>query len=326
MKSRGKWLKEDVLADARRFESRTKWTRGSYGAYQAALAHGWSAEACAHMRRLKVFSWSEAEILKSALKYSHRTKWFNAESGKYTAAIRMGILEKACAHMEVLFKRKWTESEAVEESKKYRTPSEWQRGSPGSYGFASRMGFLNQITSKMEKAERGRVIWTKDLVLSEARKYSRRSDWFRNSWGSYDRAIKTGILTECTAHMKRFGGTSRPEEALAEEIKALYPKTCENKKFRIKPHLECGAQAFELDIYIPSIKKGIEFNGTYWHGAGFKRTWTNDPAEYHKVKKEYFKSIDIEYIEIEESDWELSPENCLRRCLEFLAPTPKVSA
>ena len=48
----------------------------------------------------------------------------------------------------------------------------------------------------------------------------------------------------------------------------------------------------EIDIYLPELKIGIEFNGLYWHSDKFKET------NYHINKQEYFKekNIDIKFI------------------------------
>lgn len=55
---------------------------------------------------------------------------------------------------------------------------------------------------------------------------------------------------------------------------------------------------FEIDVYSPSMRIGVEYNGLYWHselrGRGDK---------YHIQKTEYFEGKDIRLIHIFEDEW-----------------------
>jgi hypothetical protein len=53
----------------------------------------------------------------------------------------------------------------------------------------------------------------------------------------------------------------------------------------------------EIDIYLPAIKLGFEFNGLYYHSNKFKE------ANYHLGKTKYFKESGIRIIHIWEDDW-----------------------
>jgi hypothetical protein len=53
----------------------------------------------------------------------------------------------------------------------------------------------------------------------------------------------------------------------------------------------------EIDIYLPNLKIGFEFNGIWWHSDRYK---TND---YHLNKTNYFKEKEIRIIHIWEDDW-----------------------
>lgn len=54
----------------------------------------------------------------------------------------------------------------------------------------------------------------------------------------------------------------------------------------------------EIDIYIPELKIGFEFNGLYWHSNLFKE------KNFHKNKSEYFQEKGIRIIHIWEDDWD----------------------
>jgi len=53
----------------------------------------------------------------------------------------------------------------------------------------------------------------------------------------------------------------------------------------------------EIDIYLPELKIGFEFNGLYWHSEKFK------DKSYHLYKTDYFKDRDIRIIHVWEDDW-----------------------
>lgn len=54
---------------------------------------------------------------------------------------------------------------------------------------------------------------------------------------------------------------------------------------------------YEIDIYLPELKLGFEFNGLYWHSELFKN------SDYHINKRLYFMDREIRIINIWEDDW-----------------------
>jgi hypothetical protein len=53
----------------------------------------------------------------------------------------------------------------------------------------------------------------------------------------------------------------------------------------------------EIDIYLPELKIGFEFNGLYWHSEEYKN------KNYHLNKTNHFKERGIRIIHIWEDDW-----------------------
>lgn len=53
----------------------------------------------------------------------------------------------------------------------------------------------------------------------------------------------------------------------------------------------------EIDIFIPFLNFGIEYNGTYWHSEGIKPKRHRDD----KTKKALKKGVTL--IHVEEEDW-----------------------
>jgi len=58
----------------------------------------------------------------------------------------------------------------------------------------------------------------------------------------------------------------------------------------------------EIDIYLPDLKIGFEFNGLYWHSEEYK------DRNYHIDKTNYFKNRGIRIIHIWEDDWDNKKE------------------
>ena len=74
----------------------------------------------------------------------------------------------------------------------------------------------------------------------------------------------------------------------------------ENKyKKNIIPNYRDG---LEIDIYLPELKIGFEFNGLWWHSDKYKS------KNYHIDKLNYFKNKGIRIIHIWEDDWTFRKE------------------
>jgi hypothetical protein len=80
---------------------------------------------------------------------------------------------------------------------------------------------------------------------------------------------------------------SHKEKELLDFIESIYDgEIVENYKNK-----------YEIDIYLPHLKIGFEFNGLYWHSEIFKE------KNYHKNKTLYFQESGIRIIHIWEDDW-----------------------
>ncbi len=54
----------------------------------------------------------------------------------------------------------------------------------------------------------------------------------------------------------------------------------------------------EIDVYLPELKMGFEFNGLYWHSEGHR------DKRYHRDKTDYFAERGIRVFHIWEDDWD----------------------
>lgn len=85
--------------------------------------------------------------------------------------------------------------------------------------------------------------------------------------------------------------SSFKEKDLLEYIKSIHGKVIHGYR-----------DGLEIDIYLPDLKIGFEFNGLYWHSEKFKE------KNYHLKKTDYFKEKGIRIIHIWEDDWLFKPE------------------
>jgi len=83
-----------------------------------------------------------------------------------------------------------------------------------------------------------------------------------------------------------YNGQSKSELELLEWVKTYYSSATKIKQ-----------QGHELDIYIPELKLGIEYNGLFWHSE------INKSKTYHLNKTKYFQSQGIRVIHIWEHEW-----------------------
>lgn len=88
---------------------------------------------------------------------------------------------------------------------------------------------------------------------------------------------------------------SKPEQELFEYIKSLCPDAEQSNRKLIKP--------YEIDIYIDTLKIGIEFNGTYWHSEKFRN------KNHRKEKTIRCNKAGITLIHVEEDNWYLNKED-----------------
>ena len=72
----------------------------------------------------------------------------------------------------------------------------------------------------------------------------------------------------------------------------------------------------EIDIYIPDLKIGFEFNGLYWHSELYKEN------NYHLEKTNLFKSKGINLFHIWEDDWIYKGDIVKSMILNKLGKTP----
>lgn len=97
-----------------------------------------------------------------------------------------------------------------------------------------------------------------------------------------------------------------------EIIEFLQPLECQK-------HNRTILNGKEIDIYIPSLKIGIEYNGLRWHSEQFDKD-----KEYHLKKLEECEKQGVRLIQIFEDEWLNKKEICKSRILNIIGKTNKV--
>ena len=76
----------------------------------------------------------------------------------------------------------------------------------------------------------------------------------------------------------------------------------------------------EIDIYLPELKLGFEFNGLYWHSERFK------DKNYHLDKTNHFRDKDIRIIHIWEDDWNFKKDIIQSQILNIIGKSQSIFA
>ena len=151
-KKSGYWTKKHCAEEAKKYQNRSSFCKGSNGAYTAALKHSWLDEICSHMEIRWKKRWTSKELCaEEAKKFNNRKEFAEFSSGAWAAAQQKGWLDEICSHMEVRWQKKWdTKAKCAKEAKKYKNRTDFQRYSPGAWNAANKHNWLDEICSHME--------------------------------------------------------------------------------------------------------------------------------------------------------------------------------
>lgn len=109
---------------------------------------------------------------------------------------------------------------------------------------------------------------------------------------------------------------SKAENEIFELVQTFCSDVIHNERGMIKP--------YELDIYVPSKRIGIEYNGLRWHSEEF-----NKDKNYHLKKLELCNSKGIKLIQVFEDEWVENKELVKDKILHLLGvynDKPKIYA
>ena len=86
------------------------------------------------------------------------------------------------------------------------------------------------------------------------------------------------------------GTGSKGQKELLELVKSIYPDAISDYRFS-------RTSKQQIDVYIPSLKMGFEYDGIYWHSSA------NKPDKYHLDKQNAAKAEGITLYQIFSDEW-----------------------
>lgn len=119
-------------------------------------------------------------------------------------------------------------------------------------------------------------------------------------WNSWQRGNRCG---KCSYD-------SKLEQEMKEYIKSIYSHEFVENDRSIIVNPRTGNN-LELDVWIPSMRKAIEFNGYYWHSL--EKAKIND-----EIKAQECNKLGIELLVIKEMDWINERIYCEKNIREFI--------
>lgn len=266
-------------------------------------------------------NWKVENIKAEASKFSKRKDFMQKSLFAYRAALKRGIIEEVCAHMEPnIYNPPWTKEGLKQEALKYKTRNEFKKKHEGAYATARKLKIMEEICSHMAPPQRA---FTEEEILEEAKKFTTRRR-FKLGSKMYKAASRKGrdFLDKACSHMKKSKGTSIEEERILSFVRQYFPNACK-KRFKNLDRSKYSQSYFELDVYIPELNKGIEYDGSYWHRpdiiAKHKKITLEEAEKYHDNKDGFFASLGIQVLHIHESHWESTGKSWdERKILSFL--------
>jgi len=194
--TRIRWTEEMLFAEARKYQTRSEFKKGSASAYGACKDRGLLDQACSHMVD-GTLKWTNEMLFAEAKKYQTRGAFCKGSKSAYNACVVRGILDQACSHMNNVLTY-WTNEMLFAEARKYQTRYDFRKGSKGAYDACHRRGILDQACSHMVDVL---TYWTNEMIFAEAKKYQTRGAFQKGSKQAYSACLKRGIEKEAFAHM-----------------------------------------------------------------------------------------------------------------------------
>jgi len=140
----GKWNKENVFAEAKKYKTRSEFQKGCQSAYYAAWRKGWLSEMFEKVRKPRGY-WNKKTVFEEARKYQSRTEFQKGSQRAYQVAWKNGWLKE----MDWFEEGKksngyWQNKEIVfAEARKYKTRSDFRQNASRAYILAWKNNWLD---------------------------------------------------------------------------------------------------------------------------------------------------------------------------------------
>ena len=172
--------------------------------------------------------------------------------------------------------------------------------------------YKERIISKIETLEYEFIDFEKELSTSLKFKCNKCIDYFNILPYQFYYRINNKIPI-CTKCYPISDNSSIVQNELFEFIRENYnDEIILNDKNKIKP--------YEIDVYLPELGIGFEFNGVWWHSEKFKDDY------YHYKKNKLSLENGVKLYTIWEDDWNIKRDICKSFILNKLSKSSSIGA
>jgi predicted GIY-YIG superfamily endonuclease len=152
------WTLERCAAVARKYKTKTDFSRDHRSVYTTTHRNGWLDQICAHMTPLRKPHgyWTKARCTKAAKKFKTRHEFQKGDISAYITAQRSGWLDDVCSHMgESRHNGYWTREKISAAARCFESRWAFNLGNQGAYMAARRQNILDEVCAHMR--ERGNM-------------------------------------------------------------------------------------------------------------------------------------------------------------------------
>ena len=188
----GKWTKEAVFNEAKKYPTRAKLKYANNTVYYVARINGWLNELFGKEKNKKpIRKWTKEALFEESKKYDTRYHFQVGNESAYKAALERNLLNEMTWLKVVGHFIKWTKETTFEESKKYSNRNDFHKNSPGAYHSALANRWLDEMTWLKPD-----IKWTKEAVFEESKKHTTKAEFKRGNDRAYRLSIKNGWINE----------------------------------------------------------------------------------------------------------------------------------
>ena len=194
---KGRWTKELVLEEARKYMSSHEFKEGNPKAYSAAHRKNWMKECTWFIKPKNAKKWNYDTCFEEAQKYTSRTDFRINSITAYCVARDHGWLEE----YTWLKKRinPFNYDFCKQEARKYVYYNDFRAKSHQFYYVAKNRGWIKEYDWLIkEPTERYNKKWNYDTCYAEAKKYKRRGAFGKGAKGAYKVACRNGWMSDYT--------------------------------------------------------------------------------------------------------------------------------
>lgn len=187
-----KWNKEACHIEAKKYKSRSEYSKNAGAAYRVSLLNGWLDDYSWFSSPKKYNYWSKDTCYIEARKYTTKGEFAKNSSTAYAVSRQNDWLKDydwfvdGCTPAGY-----WTYDRCETEARQYTTKKAFREGNSKAYAAALRHKWLSKFTWFVP-----RFVWTYELCFKEAEKYPTKRAFEKGSCGAYIAARRNGWLKD----------------------------------------------------------------------------------------------------------------------------------